>query len=69
MSAEIKQFVHMSPQKSSEEAALLKLEELVTKFEALLAKLDTDGVGSTNYYATLGNTKKPSQEIIGFPKA
>ena len=66
----MKKYTNTSAPLSSEREALLKIEELVGKINALLAKLDADGgVANTDYIASIGETEKPSAEIIKFPEA
>ena len=61
-------FVKTAPAGSDMELILLKMDELLVLYKALLVKLDVDtGVVATNFASTLGVIKKVSEELIPSP--
>lgn len=53
---------------SSEHLAIVKLDELIVKFQALLAKLDADaGVADVNYASTLNVSKTATDQLVPSP--
>ncbi len=59
-----KKYTKTHAKKDSVDAAITHLEDLINKFNALLAKLDANAnIAETDFRSTLAKTVKPSEEI------